>query len=70
MYKFIKQNYYDVPVDNLFLVELLDDNQDYMNLIGYEFIIDFTQYKVITIMTDIPTKKIFALCKELPQQEN
>lgn len=64
------QDYYKVPISNLFLVELLDDKSTYNDVLGYEFIKDFIHYKVITVMTDIPTKKVFALCQELPQQEN
>lgn len=70
MYSFVKQNYYSVPISNMFVVEVVANTEiNYLNIIDTEFVIDFIKYKVITIMTDIPTQKVFALCQELPEQE-
>ena len=72
MFKILKQDIYPTPVDGLFIIKLEKDDNDsksedsfYLDLIGFEFEIDFQTYKVITIMQDVPTSDYFMLCRLL-----
>lgn len=82
-YALAKQEIYQAPIDGLFILKMckaefdpisnkvntdITDN-DYMKVIGNEFVVDFQNYKIITVMQDVPTGDYFALCKLLMDQE-
>lgn len=83
-YALVKQETYPAPIDGLFIIKIskaefnpilnkidMDiTNNDYIKVIGDEFVVDFQNYKIITIMKDIPTGDYFALCKLLMTPES
>lgn len=70
-YAIVKQDIYPAPIDGLFILKLYTEStdKDYLDLIGHEFVLDFQNYKIITVMQDIPTGDYFALCKLLMNPE-